>query len=266
MRVLALTKYGREGASSRIRLIQFLPALEDAGFSVTVSSLFPEGYLRRRYAEGNSILADGVMAIARRLTTLLRCRSYDLLWIEGEIVPWLPPVVESTLLEWGPRTILDYDDAIFHRYDRNPRRWVRHLMGDKIDRLMREARLITAGSPYLVDRARRAGARRVEQIPSVVDAQRYEPRRQDEGGGCGLVVGWIGTPMTRRYVDAVEPILMEILEREEGVLRLVGASTQPQTRGSVQEVQWSEDTEVEQIRGFDVGIMPLMDTPWERGK
>ena len=129
---------------------------------------------------------------------------------------------------------------------------------------MRNSALVIAGNEYLADRARAAGAQRIEIIPTVVDIERYQPAAKRAGGA--LVVGWIGTPMTSLYLQPLMPVFGR-LHRDLGVRFVaVGARAADFAGTPVEAWPWSEATEVSSIQQFDIGIMPLEDSPWERGK
>jgi len=263
MRVLGLTKYGPLGASTRVRTLQYLPHLQDAGLDVTVQPLLNDHYLERRYAGKGSPLSFFLRTYITRIAESLQARDYDLVWIENELMPWVPGFVERGLLAGTPY-VLDYDDAIFHTYDQHPNRLVRRLMGRKIDRVMRGAALVVAGNEYLAERARAAGAQRVEVVPSVIDLERYGPVAPLPEGP--FTIGWIGSPMSQRLLENIREPLAEVVAQPETRLVLVGA-TPSALQGVPHETwTWSEATEVDQMRQFHVGIMPLADTPWERGK
>ena len=238
MNVLALTKYGPLGASSRVRTLQYVPHLEAAGLDVTVRPLLDDGYLARRYAGQGSGLPFLLRTYLARITEALRARRYDLVWIEKELMPWVPGLVERGLLAGTPY-VLDYDDAIFHTYDRHPNPLVRRLMGRKIDRLMRGAALVVAGNDYLAERARSAGAERVEVVPSVIDLARYGPVTPPPEGP--FTIGWIGSPGSERLLEHVRDVLAEAVREPDTRLVLVGASERALPGVPHETWAWSED-------------------------
>jgi len=264
LKVLLLTRHGRMGSSSRQRFYQYLPFLAGQGFEIAVARLHDESYLLRLYAgEGRSpraILGDYL----RRIAFLLSHRRWDLLWIEKEILPWLPRAAERLLTPRGVPWVLDYDDAIFHRYDNlGP---ARILLGRKIDALMRGATMVIAGSHYLAQRAIAAGAQRVELLPTVVDLRRYPLPAQARPDSEPFTIGWVGSPTTAGYLAGIAPALGALCK--DGAARLVCVGGAPARMDGVAAVQraWSEASEAAEIARFDVGIMPLPDAPWERGK
>ncbi|KUE87893.1 glycosyl transferase family 1 [Cupriavidus necator] len=264
-RILVLTRYGRLGASSRLRGLQFLPWLERAGLSVTVQPLLSDAVLRQRYSRAGYVITSLLQSYARRLLALVRRRDFDLIWIEKEALPWFPVWLESGLLKGVPY-ILDYDDAQFHVYDLHRSALVRSLYGRRLDTLMSGARLVIAGNEYLAERARRAGASWVEIVPTVVELGRYTvQRRLSENPATPLRIVWIGSPSTVKYLGVLKSALASLAYHHEFTLRVIGSQfSAPGV--DVECIPWTEDTEAASIADCDVGIMPLVDSPWERGK
>lgn len=264
MKILLLSRYSRLGASSRIRSYQYLPYLSRNGIQVTVASFFDTKYLIDLYACRPRGLANILRSYLRRLGFLLKSKQFDMLMVEYEVLPWLPAFVEAILAGLGIPYIVDFDDAVFHRYDMHPNRIVRTLLGRKIDQVMRQASLVIAGNKYLENRAKRAGAKRVEILPSVIDLERYrlKPYREKPV----FTIGWIGSPTTTRHLHIIEPAIANFCK--DGRTRLVLVGAEPSHLNSMPAVMrtWSETSEVDDIQEFDVGIMPMPDNSWTRGK
>ena len=267
MKVLLLSKYSRMGASSRLRSLQYLPVLVDEGIEVTVSNLFDDEYLKELYAEGRRSKVRSLTLYLKRLLVLLTAFRFDVIWIEKEIFPYFPAVFERILAFLGVNYVVDYDDAIFHNYDLAGSGLVRKMLGRKIDAVMAQANCVVAGNQYLAERARSAGAKRVEIIPTVVDHTRYFQAART--GDDQLVIGWIGSPSTQRYVVEIRDALRTVYDKTGARLMLVGATNSVVGELAdipVEVVPWSEESEAECISKMDVGIMPLVDGPWEKGK
>jgi glycosyltransferase involved in cell wall biosynthesis len=263
VKVLLLSRYGPLGASSRVRYLQYLPYFFEHGVAVEVAPLFSDTYLRALYTDENRV-REAFSGYLHRLRTFLRARRFDVVLIEKELFPFAPAWFERLLRAMGVPYVVDFDDAIFHRYDRNHRILVRWLLGRKIDAVMRHAAVVVAGNEYLAERARQAGAGRVEIVPTVVDTKQYTP--QNERANSVPIVGWIGTPETSHYLSPLVPVF-EALQREIPVRFVaVGARAEDFAGTPVETWPWSEKTEVGAIQQFDIGIMPLQDLPWERGK
>ena len=266
MKVLFLTRYDRLGASSRLRAFQYLPYFQSLGWQVDPVPFFSEAYLRNLYA-AQSTWKEVLLAYTRRFKVLLRAGRYDLVWIEKEVLPFFPAVAERLLKGLRIPYMVDYDDALFHQYDLHSLWPVRAVLGRKIDAVMRHASLVVAGNQYLAERARNAGARRVEIVPTVIDLDRYAtPVPRSETADRPLVVGWIGTPKTSRYLHPLKSVFAFLQSRFNVRFAAVGASRESLGDLPVEPWPWTEATEVDSISRFDIGIMPLDDSPWERGK
>lgn len=265
MKVLLLGRYTRKGASTRLRFLQYMPYLQSNGVTVHQAPLLDDEYLDALYTgRGRSPTRLG-MAYLKRLFRLLSARKYDLLWIEKEVFPRLPATAERMMARSGVRYVVDYDDAIFHDYDLNASRFMRWAMSNKIDYVMNRSYLVVAGSKYLAARAEAAGARRTELLPTVVDLNRYriDPRNDDEKD---FKIGWIGTPVTARYLSTIAASLSAVCSAKAAKLVLVGAGRNPLPKLYAEVRPWTEHGEVAEISRFDVGVMPLPDEPWAWGK
>lgn len=270
MRVLQLTRYGGLGASSRLRSLQYAPWLQTDACQCTMQPLFSDEMLSAKYRKGDYELASVIRAYAARVWQLLQRHQFDLVWIEKEALPWMPAWFERILLRGVPY-VLDYDDAVFHNYDRHHSAWVRVLLGRRLDRLMAKATLVVCGNSYLAQRATDAGAPWVEIVPTVINLERYPSRVKPVPDDVlpvsaePLRIVWIGSPSTVRYLELLRVPLQELASQRPFVLRVIGGTFEIQGV-DVECVTWTEDTEVASIAACDVGIMPLADTPWERGK
>lgn len=262
--ILILSRYGPRGASSRLRFFQYVGRLRQASMSVTVSSFFDDRYLDDLYQDGRRGLQSVAAAYLRRVGVLLAARRFDLVWIEKETLPFLPGWFESWLSFRGIPYVVDYDDATFHTYDLHSSPCVRLLLASRLDRLLRGAACVVVGNSYLGDYVKAHGARRVEIVPTVVDICRYP--QGPPPAGAELRVGWIGSPATARYLELALPALAELSAEVPMRLVTIGAPRLVTENVLLEQHAWAEDTEAELLRCVHVGIMPLPDTPWERGK
>lgn len=263
-RILALTKYDRAGPSSRVRTYQFLPLLEAAGLEVEVRPLFGDGYVERLYREGRRDRVGMARSYLSRLGVVLNPPSHDLVWVEKEVFPWLPALAETaTTARLGP-IVADYDDAIFHQYDLSGKAPVRALLGRKIDAVMRRSALVVAGNDYLKARAARAGARRIETLPSVVNVPDYI--QATHGLREEVAVGWIGSPSTAQYLQLLRGPLAQLQARHRVQARLIGSGPVDLGEANAVVLPWAKDRQAADLATLDIGVMPLLDSPWERGK
>jgi len=265
MRVAAFTKYDREAASTRQRILQYLPYLAAAGIEVEVHPLLDDAYVRA-IATGTAASKTAIAAgYARRLRQLLAPQRADLIWVYAELFPWLPAAFERLAFRSGKPIVYDFDDAFFHLYDDHAHPLVHRALGGKLKPLIRGAAVVCAGNDYLKHYADRAGASAIV-LPTVVDIEQYRPAatRPDRP----LTIGWIGSPSTWGFVRPLLPLLAELCRSRGIAFSAVGAGVAAEADrfDGLTLVPWSEPTEIAAVQAMDIGIMPLPDEPWARGK
>lgn len=264
-KILYLTKYSRNAGSSRLRSYQYIPYLQAAGMEVQVSPLFSENYLTKLYAR-KSVRKEAIKGYFKRLIALLSVKKYDTIIIEKEIFPYLPAFAEKWLRFLGVRYIVDYDDAIFHNYDQSPNPFIRKILGNKIAKVMKSSAAVVAGNRYLAEYAQKSGAKKVEIIPTVIDLNRYKFKETNDAEK--FIVGWIGTKTTfEKHLLPCKNWIKTLQEADENIeFHIIGITDDMDLGRNVKYIPWSENTEVQEILKMDVGIMPLQDSLWERGK
>ena len=264
MRVLAFTRYDRDAASTRYRLLQYLPALEAAGIEVTWHPLLGDGHMKR-LVDGRGGAGRGVAAAyARRLRTLAAAHKPDLLWVYGELFPFLPAALEQAAMPRGVPVLYDWDDAFHLAYQAHNRAPVRRLLGAKFERLLEGAAAVTCGNDVVRDYASRF-CERTLVVPTVVDTERWRPA---ESAAAPPVIGWIGSPTTWVNMRPLLPLLARLYHEIGTRTCAVGAGSAAEADRfeGLDLVNWSEATEIDEVQRFSIGIMPLLDRPFERGK
>ena len=248
-----------------MRFYQYLPWLEAAGIQVTQAPMLSDAYVQDLQRDTRSP-RKVLRAYAGRVQALLSSRKFDLLWIEKETLPWLPAWFEKILLPGTVPYVLDYDDAVFHQYDQNSNLVVRALLAGKHPALMRGAALVVAGNEYLADFARQAGALHVEVVPTVIDLARYPVEMcQRAASDAPPCVGWIGQRATASFLAPYASLFKHL--SADGRVRFAAIGVDAQALGlPMASFAWTEQTEVASIASFDIGIMPLLDRAFERGK
>jgi len=263
IRVLALTRYDASGPSSRVRFYQFGDFLRAEGLEVKIKPLLDSVYVRRLLSGQSRSLGNMLRCYTGRLVELVRGVDADVVWLEKELFPWAPVFLDPGLLGNRPY-VVDYDDAVFHNYDEHRLPALRMLYGNKIPEVVRRASVVVAGNPYLADFATRVGARRTEIIPSVVDGTLYTPDWNRERNK--FTVGWVGSPSTQKFLDPMWDTLRAVIDPQTDRLVTIGGRYDKPMIPGHEPLEWNVKTEAKLLASFDVGIMPLKDAPFERGK
>lgn len=260
-KILGLSLYGSQAASHRYRLSQYVPGLALAGIDLQIHSLLDDEYLINRFA-GRPIPWSQVFQSAwRRLKLLNDMQNFSGAILHCELCPLLPGSIERLLL---PKPyIYDFDDAFFLKYRQGRFGILKPILGRKFDKIIAGASAVTSGNSYLTDYAKKYNSN-VKQLPTVVDTLRY--RQEALPLKSEFTVGWIGSPSTAPYLSAlIEPLAK--LAKDCPVRLIAVGGLAPNIPGVIIEnINWDESTEIHQINRFDVGVMPLTDDDWARGK
>lgn len=267
MRVLAFTRYDRTAASTRVRLLQYIPALSEAGIEVEHHALLGDDYVRG-LTTGESFPKWRIAAAyGERFRQLLSARDYDVLWVYAELFPFLPAAFERIAFRSGKPLIYDFDDAFFHHYDDHAKPAVRRVLGGKLAALMGGAYACCCGNAYLQNYAARYCARSIV-LPTVVDTDVYTPAQEAGTGSRRVTIGWIGSPSTWVLVREYLGLLSELCRDHDVEVRVVGAGRAGEADRfpGLTLIDWSEETEVAEVRAIDIGIMPVWDGAFQRGK
>lgn len=272
--MLALSPMPEEGAGCRFRISQFIPYLESHGVEVVLSPLFTTEFFRLVYKPGRYFQKAAAFAASslKRFDSLRDLSRFDVVLIYREIFPIGPALVERLLtMRKRPPIVFDFDDAIFLPSVSEANRVIAALkFPGKVTSIIRHSDHVIAGNEYLAGFARRFSDA-VTVIPTCVDTTKFVPRsdRRSEGAGrsSDLVIGWIGSPTTVPYIRGLAEALRRLAERRRFRLRLSGADEPIDIPGvTVDNPSWALNREVELFNTCDIGVYPLDDSEWSKGK
>ena len=257
-----LPRYTRRAASSRVRQFGFLDRLAADGRRLAVQPLLPDSYLDRIYGRRRRAPYGQIaMAYARRAMFMARLPYHSIAWVEKELFPKWPVATELAALRRVRTFVLDLDDAWFLTYGD-----AEAAGRNKISMLIRRADIVTVANRTMALEAERRGARAVRIFGPCVDTARFSPAAAGRKPGGPPVIGWIGTPLNaEKYLPRLVPVLNKLTAEGRARVVLVGAGAAIPALDAERR-EWSEDTEGQDVGGFDIGIMPLSDTPWDRCK
>lgn len=273
MNVIFLTRYSQRGGSSRYMVHQYLPAYAQAGIACTVEPLFDDRYFEFGVLDRPTGFGDiarhslyFARRVARRLRVLLNVHRYDLVVFEKELLPYLPDGFEAWLRRRGVKHVVLFDDATYAYYRRHPFPLVRWLCRGKIERIVRHATHVIVWNEHLAGYMRRLNPR-VSVVNSGVDITRYPPKNyRAPRASERLVIGWIGTPNGFPYLRSLEPVFGELAQHYPLELHVISSVPYVSAHLPVVNRTWSQATEVQHLHAFDIGVMPLPDDEWTRGK
>lgn len=200
----------------------------------------------------------------RRILHVAQVAQYDIVLIHREVTPMGPPVFEFIITKLLRKPILyDFDDAIWLP-DPNETNWLSKTLKwkSKVKYICKWSWKISAGNEYLANYAQQYNSR-VEIIPTVVDTSYHLPTTSKKSS---LTIGWTGSHTTLQYLNPLVPIINRITKKYS-VRFMVIANKNPELPiQNFQFTQWSKDREIDDLQQFDIGIMPLTDDIWSKGK
>lgn len=266
-RILLLAPYPLHRApGQRYRFEQYLEPLARRGYQIDVRCLLTpaaDAVLMHRGHTGAKSLAV-LRGAVRRIRDLVHARRYDVVFVFREAFPLGPPLVELALAWLKVPYVLDFDDAIWQtNASEVNQRLARLKFAAKTKVIARHAAVVSAGNDYLGDWARQFNDN-VVIVPSTIDMQLYRPLPRTERGR--LCVGWSGSATTAPYLAAFGSVLRAVQNRHGVRLLVIGPETFELAGADVEVRAWKEATEVEDLSEIDIGVMPLPDDVWARGK
>ena len=251
--------------STRFRILQYLPFLQKEGFAARLFVLPkpPQG----KIGQAVGLLWQGIV----RWLQLRRASEYDLLIVQKGLTPWRCRGLVKKLLSTGVPYLLDIDDAI---YTTNPLQFpffMRWLQDDKEPlALIRHAQQVIVGNSYLEAFVSKEKDH-IALIPTPVDTERYQPHPMPKSPNQKVVIGWSGSNGTNIYFNTLIPILRRLAARHSFELLVMSNSLRTIEVSKLEGVswrflEWNKETEVEDLQKIDIGVMPLPDNEWTRGK
>jgi glycosyltransferase involved in cell wall biosynthesis len=267
MKVALLTKYDNQAASTRHRFDQYQPFLESNGLEIIKKPLFNKTYLQNLYRTNNRDISHIFRSYLTRMLWLVSKPDVDLIWLHCDLFPYMPGILERLVTFPKKPIIYDFDDAIFHNYNLSPKWYVRKFLGSKLHDTIGVAKMAFCGNEYLAKYARSI-CPKTKIIPTVINTEIFHPIKNEQLKECPVRIGWIGTPTTyNQYLYPKLPMLKDLALKEGCQIYAMGISKDTRKiHPSLKIFEWSEESEIPFIQSLDIGIMPLTNSPWARGK
>lgn len=266
-RILLLPQTGPLGAASRYRIYQYVPFLEKAGYAVKIWPAAGDLIYRfRTHRPGMLSKAAWVIArSARRKMVSLFVRNYDVVLLQRETVPFGFPIIDLMLCMLAKKVIFDFDDAIYATAQHRPA-WLTWLSDPhRIERILQRCDLAIVANDQLAEYAQRHAAK-VVVIPTALPFAQYRRAKPEKARSEKTVIGWIGSPFTAFYLKNLFPVFSELAKKHRIEVRVIGARFEEKTDFPMRCLPWRPERELAGIQTFDIGVMPLSDDVWSRGK
>lgn len=270
MRVLFFVS-GPQYASTRYRILQFLPVLDASGIKYTISPFMSPQLYAIKNEKSLSAVAQKIVLLSSmllsRLVNILRLSSrYDVIFLQREAFPFFTPFFENLVRRLNENIILDFDDAVFSRptHEANWRDILRNP--ERFGDVVKLSKLVVVGNDYLYNYARKFNENTIV-IPTVLDMNRYHLKAFR--ATSPVTIGWIGSWSTLGSLKLLESVFSTLTKKYDIRVKVVGAKNIYSFRPanvSIEHKLWNEEDEIADLLSFDIGVMPLPDNEWEKGK
>ncbi|QDU43957.1 Glycosyl transferases group 1 [Symmachiella dynata] len=256
MRILFLTS-GREVPSSRFRVLQYVPYFEQRGHHCVVAPSRPPKY--RGWPWLGNRLSEFPRAGARTLDLLRAAWSrFDVVVVERELFSSSITFFEKQFRRVAPAIVLDVDDGIFLSAPQ------------KFQELAALCDTVVAGNRLIAAYSDKHNPRTV-LIPTSLDLSRYEYQPPMQRVDQPIVLGWTGTAGNYPQLGLITEALRKLSAERGYELRIIAEREPPTELTSLDNIKvrfqpWNAEREIEDLRAFDIGLMPLPDDEWARYK
>lgn len=269
MHILFLVPYPPGKApSQRFRFEQYLHFLTEAGHTYQLESFISEETWAILYKPGHTLTkALGILGgFLRRFLLLFSVPKADFVFIHREASPIGPPIFEWIIAKvLGKRVIYDFDDAIWIPNTSAANSIVAGVKWHhKVGSICRWAYKVSCGNSYLRDYARQFNPNAIVN-PTTIDTVHLHNEVKDQRTDQ-LVIGWTGTHSTMKYLEQVVPVLAQLEQHYNFEFRVISNQEPQLPLRSLGFRPWRKDTEIADLLTFNVGLMPLEDDPWAKGK
>lgn len=268
MRVLALVPNLYDTSpGQRFRLEQWMPLLHAHGVEVTLAP-FECAELHALLHQPGKIARKLRLigqAFWRRVQTLARVRDYDVVYVFREASLFGPPIFEYWVKRAGVPMIFDFDDAIFVSYVSPSNGYLSYLkFPGKTRTICQLSAHVMAGNPYLAEYAGQVNDH-VTIIPTTIDTEKYSSKSVSSSTNRP-VIGWSGSFSTVQHLDTLRGALQRLAREKRFKLRVIGTPHYKLEGVEVEALPWSAATELDDLGALDIGVMPLPDDQWSKGK
>jgi len=266
-KILFLSPYPHGiGPSQRFRFEQYFPFLSKY-FDISQKTFWNERSWEVLFSNANFLTKFYYLTIAfaKRKLLMFSIYKYDAIFIHREIAHIGPPVFEWIIkFIFRKKIIYDFDDAIWHLNYSEKNKIARFFKAPwKVKYICKWADTIIVGNSYLKEYARQFN-NNVVIIPTTVNTQVHKACKQKQTDKA-LTIGWTGTLTTLKQLETALPIIKKLKKRYDFNFYII-SNEKPRFDINFEFKKWQAETEVKDLCKIDIGIMPLPDDEWAKGK
>jgi len=270
-KILILAPYPAfKSPSQRYRFEHFLPFFKQHQLHYDYIPFFDTDSWEIIFKKGHYVrkITGTVTGFLKRFSLMFRVNAYDIIFIHREASPIGPPIFEWFMgCVLKKKIIYDFDDAVWLQEASENNELISFIKwSKKVQFICKISHTISAGNQYLAAFAGKLNDR-VLINPTVVNTEgAHKGLKIHEATTRMCTIGWTGTFSTLTHLQTIIPVL-SALQQEIDFRFMVICNKDPRFDLKHYEyIEWSEEREADDILKFDIGIMPLPDTEWAKGK
>lgn len=253
--------------SQRFRFEQYIPYLKDNGYEFDFSYLLDAKDDKTFYGNGSYFSKASIVikSIWKRWREVRKASSYDLVFVQREAFMLGTAYFEKAISKKAPM-IFDFDDAIWlHEISDANKRLAFLKDATKTSSIIKPAALVLAGNDFLANYARQFN-QSISIVPTTIDTDTYRLTHKKENKG--VCIGWSGSFSTIKHFATAIPVLKKLKEKygDKIYFKIIGDAKYYCEELATQGIAWNGATEIEDLSEIDIGIMPLPDDEWSKGK
>ncbi len=276
MKVLFLTQFSEISGTSRIHVLQFLPLLRKRGITCTSRHFYSDGFYRimfdlvkiNRFSKAVNFVYHISLGMLKKLWYIRLAGNYDAVFLQREVFPGL---WRQLLKNRNPRIIYEIEDAVFEVNPIYRKRgliyfWAVNYQARLISPMIRSAAWVIAENEYLAEYSRKFNDK-VTIISCPIDTNYFlpAPERVSEV----VTIGWLGSPLTTYLLKVLDPVFIKLAQKYGDKTRImtIGAADDYDLAGvNLVRKRWNLATQVADLQEFDIGLMPLDNSPFNKGR
>jgi glycosyltransferase involved in cell wall biosynthesis len=271
-RILFIVHHRRDRSpGQRFRFEQYLEFLEENGFECVLSPLLNAEEDRIFYSNGN-ILRKAIIVIkgfVKRLKDYFRGDEFDIIFIFREAFFTGSTFFEKLFKRSKAKLVFDFDDAIWIENVSEANKAFSFLKNaSKTGEIISICDMVFAGNSYLKSYAEQFNSH-VVIVPTTIDTTVYAPARESSRMGSDKIcIGWSGSITTIQHFEYAIPFLKKIKDKykDQIVIKVIGDGSYINEELQIAGLPWIKSDEIRELSSFDIGIMPLPDDEWAKGK
>tara|TARA_B110000003_G_scaffold275033_1_gene316486 strand:- start:9019 stop:10089 length:1071 start_codon:yes stop_codon:yes gene_type:complete len=261
--IIFYTKYNLRSASVRERFYKYFPYLKNKNIVVKIKPFINDNLFKSRIIDGNHSNMILMLSIFKRVFDVF-FQKKCLVIIQYELLPYFPPLLEGILSLRKIPFVIDIDDAIFHYYDKSNNFFVQLFLKKKFYKIFSKSKAVLAGNKYLFNSAKKFGSKNTHIFPTLVSVSK---KRSSLKKHNKFTVIWMGSPSTTKYLNDIRECINNIAKKYDVNFLIVGSKDCTiEPNKNIKFLDWSLKFENEYIKRCHLGIMPLRNSFWEKGK